>query len=68
MSTNLCKRKFVTITLLLANERLRLGGGTIVNAIIMAAPTSTSIPGGERDPEMHKTNKCNLRHHRKKCI
>ena len=32
-------------------------GGTIVDATIIAAPSSTKNASGERDPEMHQTKK-----------
>ena len=35
-------------------ERLRLSKGTIVDATIIAAPSSTKNVQGERDPEMHQ--------------
>ncbi len=34
-------------------------GGTIVDATIIAAPSSTKNKSGKRDPEMHKTKKGN---------
>ncbi|MCD8003204.1 MAG: IS5 family transposase [Clostridia bacterium] len=34
-------------------------GGTIVDATIVAAPSSTKNKSGERDPEMHRTKKVN---------
>lgn len=34
-------------------------GGTIVDATIIAAPSSTKNASGERDPEMHQTKKGN---------
>lgn len=42
--------------LLIANG-LKLSGGTIVDATIIAAPSSTKNQAGERDPEMHSTSK-----------
>lgn len=38
---------------------LIMHGGTIVDATIVAAPTSTKNREGERDPEMHQTKKGN---------
>lgn len=37
-------------------------GGTIVDATIIAAPSSTKHQNGERDPEMHQTKKGNPWH------
>ena len=34
-------------------------GGTIVDATLIAAPSSTKNQKGERDPEMHQTRKGN---------
>jgi IS5 family transposase len=47
--------------LLLANG-LKLSGGTIVDATIIAAPSSTKNNGKARDPEMHQTKKGNQWH------
>jgi IS5 family transposase len=44
--------------LLLANG-LKLSGGTIVDATIIAAPSSTKNEDKARDPEMHQTKKGN---------
>lgn len=44
--------------LLLANG-LKLSGGTIVDATIVAAPSSTKNADKERDPSMHQTRKGN---------
>ncbi len=44
--------------LLLANG-LKLSGGTIVDATIIAAPSSTKNADKARDPEMHQTKKGN---------
>ena len=38
---------------------LIMHGGTIVDATIIAAPSSTKNASGERDPEMHQTKKGN---------
>jgi len=40
---------------------LMLKSGTVVDAILIAAPTSTKNKGGQRDPEMHQTKKGNQR-------
>ena len=47
--------------LLLANG-LKLSGGTIVDATIIAAPSSTKNADNARDPEMHQTKKGNQWH------
>ncbi len=47
--------------LLLAN-RMKLSGGTIVDATLIAAPPSTKNASGERDPEMHQSKKGNQWH------
>ena len=41
----------------LDSQRLILKEGTIVDAIIIAAPTSTKNRDGARDPEMHLVKK-----------
>lgn len=41
----------------LAQQGLMLKTGTIVDATIIAAPSSTKNKEGERDPEMHQTKK-----------
>jgi len=47
--------------LLLANG-MKLSGGTIVDATLIAAPPSTKNQEKSRDPEMHQTKKGNERH------
>ena len=46
----------------LESQRLRLREGTIVDATIIEAPSSTKNRAGERDPEMHQTKKGNQWH------
>lgn len=46
----------------LEKEGLLLREGTIVDATIISAPTSTKNREGERDPEMHQTKKGNEWH------
>jgi IS5 family transposase len=41
---------------------LLMHGGTVVDATIVAAPSSTKNQSGERDPEMHQTKKGNEWH------
>ena len=43
----------------LGSHGLKLGEGTIVDATITPAPSSTKNRAGERDPEMHQTKKGN---------
>src|SRR5690606_1981461 len=46
----------------LARKGQSLRAGTIVDATIIAAPSSTKNKDGERDPEMHQTKKGNQWH------
>jgi transposase, IS5 family len=46
----------------LAQQGLMLKTGTVVDATIIAAPSSTKNKDGERDPEMHQTKKGNQWH------
>lgn len=46
----------------LARKGQSLRAGTIVDATIIAAPSSTKNQDGERDPEMHQTKKGNQWH------
>ena len=46
----------------LESQGLRLRGGTIVDATIIEAPSSTRNRTGKRDPEMHQTKKGNQWH------
>jgi IS5 family transposase len=48
---------FATIKAHLASQGLMLREGTIVDATIIAVPSSTKNAKGERDPEMHQTKK-----------
>jgi IS5 family transposase len=47
------------VNALLARKGLLLKRGSIVDATIIAAPSSTKNAEGERDPEMHQTKKGN---------
>lgn len=47
------------VNLLLQEQGLQVRKGTIVNASIIAAPSSTKSAAGARDPEMHQTKKRN---------
>jgi transposase, IS5 family len=46
----------------LQQQGVRITRGTIVDATIIAAPSSTKNASGERDPEMHQTRKGNAWH------
>ena len=48
-----------TINALLQAKGLQLKAGTVVDATLIAAPTSTKNQSGERDPEMHQSKKGN---------
>jgi transposase, IS5 family len=50
------------VNALLARKGLLLKRGSIVDATIIAAPSSTKNADGERDPEMHQTKKGNQWH------
>ena len=47
---------------MLATKGLMLRAGTVVDATLIAAPSSTKNTGGQRDPEMHQTKKGNQWH------
>ena len=53
---------FAKVGELLLKGGLKLSGGTIVDATIIAAPSSTKNEEKARDPEMHQTNKGNQWH------
>ena len=53
---------FSAINAHLAEHGLLLRAGTIVDATIIAAPSSTKNQDGKRDPEMHQTKKGNQWH------
>ncbi len=55
-------RLFDTIQSHLASQGLKLQEGSIVDATIIAAPTSTKNRTGKRDPDMHQTKKGNEWH------
>ena len=52
-----------TINAALAQQGLLLKTGTVVDASIISAPSSTKNQTGKRDPEMHQTKKGNQWHH-----
>jgi transposase, IS5 family len=60
LETNqLTKRVFATINNLLNMQGLILKEGTVVDATIISAPSSTKNENNSRDPEMHQTKKGN---------
>jgi transposase, IS5 family len=58
----LSQKMFDTVNALLTERGLMLKTGTVVDATIIAAPSSTKNKSGERDPEMHQTKKGNQWH------
>lgn len=61
-ANQLTERIFTAIKTHLAAKGLMLREGTIVDATIIAAPSSTKNQDGKRDPEMHQTRKGNQWH------
>ena len=59
---DLAKDILKQVNALLARKGLLLKRGSIVDATIIAAPSSTKNADGERDPEMHQTTKRNKWH------
>lgn len=57
--TQLTKRVFSTINNLLNMQGLILKEGTVVDATLISAPSSTKNQDNARDPEMHQTKKGN---------
>ena len=58
-NNGLSARIFAAVNSYLASRGLRLSKGTIVDATIIAAPSSIKNASGTRDPEMHQTKKGN---------
>ena len=56
---NLGDQLFALINAYLQENGLKVSTGTIVDATIIDAPSSTKNRDGERDPEMHQTKKGN---------
>jgi len=56
-------RMFAKVGDLLLANGLKLSGGTIVDATIIEAPSSTKNEKRERDPQMHQTRKGKQWHH-----
>ena len=59
---NLSGQLLATINATLATKGLMLRAGTVVDATLIAAPSSTKNSTGERDPETHQTKKGNQWH------
>jgi len=55
-------RLFQEVGRYLQRQGLHVSSGTIVDATIINAPSSTKNASGERDPEMHQTKKGNQWH------
>ena len=60
---NLSIQILATVNATLAAKGLLLKQGTVVDATLIAAPSSTKNSTGTRDPEMHQTKKGNQWHH-----
>jgi IS5 family transposase len=61
-SHNLSVQILATVNATLTAKGLLLKQGTVVDATLIAAPSSTKNQDGERDPEMHQTKKGNQWH------
>jgi IS5 family transposase len=61
-ANELTRALFDEINTHLAEQGLLMRAGTIVDATIIAAPSSTKNEGKARDPEMHQTKKGNAWH------
>lgn len=59
---NLSVQILATVNAMLTAKGLLLKQGTVVDATLIAAPSSTKNQDGERDPEMHQTRKGNQWH------
>ncbi len=55
----LAEKLFQQVNAHLQRKGLSLRSGTIVDATIISAPSSTKNRDGQRDPEMHQTRKGN---------
>ena len=58
----LAQQILATVNATLTDKGLMLREGTVVDATLIAAPSSTKNKDGERDPEMHQTKKGNQWH------
>jgi IS5 family transposase len=61
-ANNLASQILATVNAKLIDRGLLLKAGTVVDATLIAAPSSTKNNSGERDPEMHQTKKGNQWH------
>jgi IS5 family transposase len=61
-ANNLAIQMFAAVNTKLIDRGLLLKAGTVVDATLIAAPSSTKNGTGERDPEMHQTKKGNQWH------
>ena len=55
----LADKMLATVNDILRDKGLMMRSGTVVDATLIAAPSSTKNSSGERDPEMHQTKKGN---------
>jgi IS5 family transposase len=62
-ANNLSVQILATVNATLTAKGLLLKQGTVVDATLIAAPSSTKNSTGMRDPEMHQTKKGNQWHH-----
>ncbi len=60
---NLAESMLATLNALLEAKGLLLKRGTVVDATMIAAPSSTKNISSKRDPQMHQTKKGNQWHH-----
>lgn len=58
----LADQMLATVNEVLRDKGLMLRAGTVVDATLIGAPSSTKNATGERDPEMHQTKKGNQRY------
>ena len=63
----LAEQILATVNATLTHKGLMLREGTVVDATLIAAPSSTKNSTGERDPEMHQIKKGNQWHFGMKC-
>ena len=61
-ANNLATQILATVNAKLIERGLLFKAGTVVDATLIAAPSSTKNNSGERDPEMHQTKKGNQWH------
>ena len=58
-ANNLGAKLFAAVNVHLSAKGIKVGTGTIMDATIITAPSSTKNEDGKRDPEMHQTKKGN---------